>query len=287
MKVFCQIAFAALLILSSQSLRAQEHHDHDGHDHDHGSASGEAAAKIEDNLSKLSLEDRQLAEAQKYCPIMPEVSLGEMGPPIKVTVDGHAVMVCCKGCAKQAEAHPAATLNALSSIQDKVAAAAEIEANLASLEPNDREAAIAQGFCPVMTESALGSMGPPIKVEVNGQSVFVCCKGCGKKAQASPDKTLATVESLKKQVAQSQDIKASFAALAPADRGPARAQRYCAVMTDNLLGSMGAPVKVKVGDKSVYLCCAGCRRKALANPEQTLTAAAELQRKAAAEEAAK
>jgi hypothetical protein len=55
-------------------------------------------------------------------------------------------------------------------------------------------------------------------------------------------------------------------------------------MTENPLGSMGAPVKVKVGEKSVYLCCAGCRRKALANPEQTLAAAAELQRKVAAEE---
>lgn len=276
MKRFHYAAAACLIALLPPVAWAHEHEDHD-----HGPASGEAAQKIHDNLAALSADDRQLAEAQKYCPVMPEVLLGEMGSPIKTTLDGHAVMVCCKGCAKAAEKNSQATLNALAKIQDKVAVAAEIDANLATLSPEDRDAAVAQGFCPVMTESALGSMGPPVKVDVNGQAVFVCCKGCGKKAQANPDKTLATVAALQKQVAQRQDIDASFAALAPADRGPARAQGYCAVMADNPLGSMGAPVKVKVGDKSVYLCCAGCRRKALADPEKTLTTAAELQRKIA------
>lgn len=279
MRCLRNAAAVCLLALLTQPAWAHEHEEHDL-----AGAPNEAAAKIHDNLAGLSADDRQLAESQKYCPVMSEVLLGEMGPPIKTTLDGHAVMVCCKGCAKAAEKDPQATLNALAKIQDKVAAAAEIEANLAALSPEDREAVVAQGFCPVMTESALGSMGPPIKVDVNGQTVFVCCKGCGKKAQANPEKTLATVAELQKQVVQRQDVDASFAALAPADRGPARAQGFCAVMTDNPLGSMGAPVKVKVGDKSVYLCCAGCRRKALANPEQTLAAAAELQRKVAAEE---
>jgi len=267
-------AAVCLLALLSQSAWAHEHEDH---------ASGEAAAKIHDNLASLSADDRQLAESQKYCPVMPEVLLGEMGPPVKTMLDDHAVMVCCKGCAKAAEKDPQATLSALAKIQDKVAAATEIEANLRELSPEDSAAAVAQGFCPVMTDAALGSMGPPIKVDVNGEAVFVCCKGCGKKAQKNPEKTLAVVAELQKKVVQRQDVDASFAALAPADRGPARAQGFCAVMTDNPLGSMGAPVKVKLGDESVYLCCAGCRRKALANPEKTLAAAAELQRKVASE----
>ena len=56
-------------------------------------------------------------------------------------------------------------------------------------------------------------------------------------------------------------------------------------MTDNPLGSMGAPVKLMVADKPVFLCCAGCRRKALADPKQTLATVAELQRKVAADTA--
>lgn len=282
MKSFLKFAVICMsLTASSQFVRADEHHEHDGHDH--AATAGTAAVKIEENLAHLSAEDRQLAQAQKYCPIMPEVLLGEMGSPIKVDVDGHAVMVCCKGCAKKAASDPAATLNALSKIQEKVAAAAEVEANLATLPAQERDIAKAQGFCPIMLESALGSMGPPVKVDVAGQSVFVCCKGCGKKAQANAEKTLATVASLKKQVAQAQEIEASFAALAPADRGPARAQGFCAVMADNPLGVMGAPVKLKIGEQSVYLCCAGCQRKALANPEKTLATVAELKRKVAAE----
>lgn len=278
MRCLRNAAAVCLLALLTQPAWAHEHEEHDV-----AGASNEAAAKVQENLAGLSADDRQLAESQKYCPVMPEVLLGEMGPPIKTTLDGHAVMVCCKGCAKAAEKDPQATLKALAKIQDKVAAAAEIEANLAALSPEDREAVVAQGFCPVMTESALGSMGPPVKVDVNGQAVFVCCKGCGKKALANPDKTLKTVAELQKKTEKLQDIEASFAALAPADRGAARAQGYCVVMTDNPLGTMGAPVKIKVGDKAVYLCCAGCRRKALANPEQTLATVAELQRKVAAE----
>ena len=270
-----KLIVVCLLILPSQFVRADDHHGNP--------ATASGTAKLEDSLAQLSVEDRQLAQGQKYCPIMPEVLLGEMGVPIRIDVDGQAVMVCCKGCAKQSQSDPAATLKALSKIQDRVATAAEIEANLAALEPQDREAAKAQGFCPIMTESALGTMGPPVQVDVAGEVIFVCCKGCGKKAQANADKTLATVATLKKQVAEAQEIEASFIALAPVDRGPARAQGFCAVMTDSPLGSMGAPVKVKIGDTSVYLCCEGCRRKALANPEETLATLVQLQKKVASE----
>lgn len=280
MRMLLKVVAVCLLVLPSQLVSGHEHHEHG----EHGQASSaDAAVKIEENLAKLSVEDRQLAEAQRYCPVMPEVVLGEMGAPIKMEVDGRAVVVCCEGCVEQAQSDSAATLASLSKIEDRMAAAAEIEASLAAMEPQDRDAAKAQGYCPVMTESALGSMGPPIKVNVAGEEVYVCCKGCGKKAQANAEKTLATVASLKEQVAQAAEVEAGFAALAPSDRGPARAQGFCAVMPESPLGSMGAPVKVKVGDKAVYLCCAGCRRKALANPEQTLATVAELQRKVAAE----
>ena len=101
-------AVVCLLIAPSPFVRADEHPEHDGHEH---AANASAADKIDENLAQLSAEDRQLSQEQKYCPVMPEVVLGEMGAPIKIDVDGHAVMVCCKGCAKKAQSDPAATLN--------------------------------------------------------------------------------------------------------------------------------------------------------------------------------
>jgi hypothetical protein len=52
---------------------------------------------VEASLAKLSAEDRELAVKQKICPIS-EAPLGSMGTPIKVSVAGHDVFVCCEGC---------------------------------------------------------------------------------------------------------------------------------------------------------------------------------------------
>jgi Cu(I)/Ag(I) efflux system membrane fusion protein len=73
---------------------------------------------------------------------------------------------------------------------------AKIEAALAELSPEDRKLAEAQRFCPVLPDSRLGSMGPPIKLTVEGTSVFICCKGCQKKALANPQETLVNVKKL-------------------------------------------------------------------------------------------
>ena len=50
-----------------------------------------------------------------------------------------------------------------------------------------------QKKCPVTGEE-LGSMGEPVPVQLGGQTVYVCCKGCAKRALADPAKTLASVE---------------------------------------------------------------------------------------------
>jgi hypothetical protein len=78
---------------------------------------------------------------------------------------------------------------------------AEIKANLAKLPEKDRKIAEEQKFCPI-TEERLGDpeMGVPIKLMVKDQPVFLCCKGCQKKALADPDKTLAKVKELKDKV---------------------------------------------------------------------------------------
>ena len=68
----------------------------------------------------------------------------------------------------------------------------EIEAGLSKLVPAERKLAEAQRTCPI-TGEPLGSMGMPPKVVLAGKTVFLCCNGCRKKAEADPDKTLAKV----------------------------------------------------------------------------------------------
>lgn len=55
----------------------------------------------------------------------------------------------------------------------------EIRMALEPLPPVDREMAETQVICPV-TEVHLGSMGmgTPIKLEIDGREVFICCEGC-------------------------------------------------------------------------------------------------------------
>jgi hypothetical protein len=75
---------------------------------------------------------------------------------------------------------------------------AKVEAALAKLPSEDRKLAVAQGYCPILKDSKLGSMGTPVKVQIQGELVFVCCAGCRKGALANPTQTLAKVEELKK-----------------------------------------------------------------------------------------
>jgi len=72
----------------------------------------------------------------------------------------------------------------------------KVKASLAKLDPEDRKLAEEQKFCAVENEHRLGSMGTPHKVVIDGQAVFLCCKGCEKQALADPGQTLAKVKEL-------------------------------------------------------------------------------------------
>jgi uncharacterized protein (TIGR03000 family) len=62
------------------------------------------------NLAKLEPEDRKAAEAQRFCAVQEGIRLGAMGVPVKVTVKGQPVFLCCKGCEEKAKAAPDQTL---------------------------------------------------------------------------------------------------------------------------------------------------------------------------------
>ena len=116
-----------------------------------------------------------------------------------------------------------------------------------------------QKVCPV-SRKPLGSMGKPVAVDADGQQVFVCCAGCVNAVKADPAKYVKSRPEVK-QVAAS-----------PADAKLIAVQKTCPVM-DEPLGSMGAPIKLLVGDKPLFLCCKGCIKKVQAQPEQYLVAA--------------
>lgn len=60
---------------------------------------------------------------------------------------------------------------------------------LAKLSPKDRATAEKQHVCSV-TGKMLGTMGPPLKLEVQGQTVWLCCPGCKETLLKEPEKYL-------------------------------------------------------------------------------------------------
>ncbi|MFH1923550.1 MAG: efflux RND transporter periplasmic adaptor subunit [Planctomycetota bacterium] len=63
------------------------------------------SAELVAALSKLSADDRALAESQQICPVT-KLPLGSMGAPPKVDVNGRPIFLCCKGCEKRLLAEP-------------------------------------------------------------------------------------------------------------------------------------------------------------------------------------
>lgn len=60
-------------------------------------------------VAELPEEDRPLAQAQRWCPVRDE-PLGSMGTPVKITLRGKPVFLCCKGCLAKAKREPDAIL---------------------------------------------------------------------------------------------------------------------------------------------------------------------------------
>ncbi len=171
--------------------------------------------------SNLTDEDRLQIVVQKICPVSGS-ELGSMGEPVKVRVGEQIAYLCCAGCqGKNLDANHWAT------IQQRIAAA--------------------QGICPIMEQPVNATKKSTV---VNGRQVFVCCPPCIPKIQADIDGSLAKVNSYNAAfIAKERQITS--------DKIHASAQAICPV-TGNELGSMGEPVKVKVGEEVAFLCSKEC-----------------------------
>jgi hypothetical protein len=72
-----------------------------------------------------------------------------------------------------------------------------IQANLATLGPDDRRLVAVQRICIADGCGArLGEGGPPRKVVLQNQPVFLCCEGCAQWARAHPAEVLAKLHTL-------------------------------------------------------------------------------------------
>ena len=65
--------------------------------------------------------------------------------------------------------------------------------NVKKLAADDQAIALAQVVCPV-SGGHLGSMGTPLKQEVDGKAFFLCCDGCVDKVKEDPKGVLAKLK---------------------------------------------------------------------------------------------
>ncbi|WP_425399188.1 hypothetical protein [Aeoliella sp.] len=214
-------------------------------------------------VATVPASPEQLAAAaiarQKICPVSGK-PLGSMGHPVAVDVNGQTVFACCNGCVNAIRSDPAKY------------AAGRPEITITTSTAADAAAIAAQKVCPVMDE-ALGGMGTPIKVMIGDKPIFLCCKGCIKKIQAEPAKYLAMVYGDQTQQsnleAAGEQVRPKVFKVTAADAPYVAAQKKCPVM-DEPLDGMGGPYRVNANGKAIYICCPGCAKKIVAQPQKYL-----------------
>lgn len=136
-------------------------------------------------MGKLGeLSDSVLVSLQGVCPVSGQ-KLGSMGTPPKIMVKGKPLFICCAGCKGKLEASPDQYLAKFYGPTK----GEEVRPGIFKATLADTRAIAAQKTCPVMDEP-LGGMGTPLKVDVKGKAVFICCAGCAKKLNAAPEKYL-------------------------------------------------------------------------------------------------
>lgn len=92
----------------------------------------------------------------------------------------------------------------------------------------------------------------PVEHVVNGRLVLLCSDECAKKVDASPETYLAKVNEA-----------------VIAEQKPGYPMTTCVVSAE-ALGEMGAPIEMVHGTRLVRLCCKGCRKAFLKEPDKFL-----------------
>jgi YHS domain-containing protein len=180
-----------------------------------------ASCLAQEDAPPSAADNLQMA-VQEICPVSGS-RLGSMGPPVKVQIGQQHAWLCCQSCVgKPVSGEHWQT----------------IQSNLAQ----------AQGTCPIMGKPVDATMESTV---VEGRRIFVCCPPCIEKIQADAGTALARVDA-------GYQAHVDAGLRARSDHLHATAQGICPV-SGQPLGSMGSPVKVRVGDQEqAFLCCQSC-----------------------------
>lgn len=131
--------------------------------------------------------------------------------------------------------------------------------------------AVNNAVCPVSGEP-IGSMGEGVKVTYKGSIVTLCCKSCADEFNANPEEYVKKAKAAKKlpttvngKTSAGETTKSATSASALKDVKNAN----CPV-SGKAIGSMGEGVTVAHNGYNVTLCCAGCKARFEANPDEYL-----------------
>jgi len=146
---------------------------------------------------------------------------------------------------------------------------------VAPLEESDRPRIAEQEVC-VVSGGRLGSMGTSVKVLIGDQPVYLCCRGCLGRVEENPRLYLEKIASSgSRPAATASAERITVTTAAAADQAAIHGQGTCPVM-GTPLGKHGTPIKVALGDQTLFLCCKGCLAKVEKDPRRYLPKAAEL-----------
>ena len=150
-----------------------------------------------------------------------------------------------------------------------------IPVTVTALDQSDRPHIEQQKVCPV-TGGQLGSMGTPVKVMIGDQAVYLCCKACVGKVQKDPELyRQKTAPPSSPTNASSPTDQIVIATATTADQVAIKAQHECPVL-GTALGSHGTPVKIGLGEQTIFVCCKKCAGKVIVDPDTYLAKTSKL-----------
>jgi len=103
----------------------------------------------------------------------------------------------------------------------------------------------------IVTGEKLGGMGKPYIFTHEGREIKLCCQGCLKEFKKSTETYLKKLDAAEKECVQKNPYKLD----------------KCLV-TGEKRGSMGKPVSFVYEDREIKLCCKGCLKTFVKNPDK-------------------
>lgn len=219
------------MMVATGAANAQHAGGHSGHDHSAHQTEAATSQPAEQN-EEVRIGDPWPLDT---CVVSGE-KLGSMGDPVIKLHEGREVRFCCKGCVGMFEKDPDNYLG---------------KADQAIIEQQKDHYPL--DYCIIDTAESVSGNPEEGSFSVVGNRLFIyCCPPCDKKVRAEPAKY---IEILDKAVIEQQ-----------AESYPLET----CVVSGQPLDSMGGPVNMVIANQLVQLCCAGCEKKAEADPVGTL-----------------